>query len=193
MRKDSNWKEYFEKTKNAKPRPDLINALFHVKNKNSALDFGAGALNDSAYLLSLGFKHVTAVDVNPVGMDVLENFPIENFSYKLVDFDSFEFPKNEYDLVNAQYSLPFSSKESLPNIFEKIKESLIVGGVFVGQLFGLNDEWSSNEKMNFHTKESAQKLLSGFNIISFEEEEKDSKTAMGDSKHWHIFHFIVYK
>ena len=52
----SHWSQYIAKTKNKSPRPLLVRALSYVKNKNKALDLGAGALNDSRYLLENGFK-----------------------------------------------------------------------------------------------------------------------------------------
>ena len=71
--------------------------------------------------------------------------------------------------------------------------SLKKGGVFCGQFFGVNDEWSKNPKMTFHTEDQAKKLLDGLEIISFKEVEEDSTTANGTPKHWHIFHIIAKK
>lgn len=66
--------------------------------------------------------------------------------------------------------------------------------MFVGQFFGKNDEWTTNEEsMTFHSREEAEKLLSGLNVVSFEEVESDKKTASGIMKHWHVFNFIAVK
>lgn len=47
--------------------------------------------------------------------------------------------------------------------------------------------------MNFHTREDVQDIFSEFRLISLEEEEKDGITALGESKHWHVFHIIAQK
>ena len=57
-----NWSDYIKKTKDRKPRSLLIESLNYVKNKGRSLDLGAGALNDSIFLLQSGFDSVTAID-----------------------------------------------------------------------------------------------------------------------------------
>ena len=191
---DNTWKEYFEKTKGAKHRPLLVEAIKLVKEKNKALDLGAGAFNDIKYILSEGFKHVVAVDKVSVAEDILKNLLPAQVSYVISRFEDFEFVENNYDLVNAQYSLPFIEKNSFNKVFEKILSSLKSGGVFNGQFFGDRDEWNKgDDKMTFHTKEEAENLLKGLKVIKFVEEEKNGSTASGQDKHWHVFHFIVVK
>ena len=52
------------------PRPLLIRAAGLAESKDHALDAGAGALNTTRYLLSVGFKHVTALDSSPASQTV---------------------------------------------------------------------------------------------------------------------------
>ena len=52
------WKKYQGRTANGKLRPLVVEALEQVTRRDSALDLGAGALNDTAYLLEQGFKEV---------------------------------------------------------------------------------------------------------------------------------------
>ena len=47
--------------------------------------------------------------------------------------------------------------------------------------------------MTFHTREEVERLLSDLEIIELEEKEKDKKPAVGELKHWHIFHIIARK
>lgn len=98
-------------------------------------------------------------------------------------FADFAFPKSEYDIASAMYSLPFNPVESFGAVFKNIQDSLVKGGVFCGQCFGVSDEWSTNQKMTFHTKEQVENLLSDVEIILLDEEEKDEKTANGTPKH----------
>src|ERR1700733_3592381 len=96
--KPATWKDYFENTKGKPPRPLLVTALGFVKNREEALDLGSGALNDSAYLISEGFKHVTALDKTPVAQEIAEKFPKDVFKYVTASFEDFDFPKNTFDL-----------------------------------------------------------------------------------------------
>jgi tellurite methyltransferase len=192
--RDPNWEQYYEKTKEAPPRPSLVRAIEFLLEKKEALDLGSGALNDTRYLLSVGFEHITAVDKTPVTNEIADLIPSEKVSYKINSFEDFEFKESTYDLINAQYSLPFISKDSFGRVVTSIIGSLKPGGVFVGQFFGEKDEWNiEGRNMSFQTKEAAESLLHGLKIVEFNEEERDGRTAVGDIKHWHVFHFIAVK
>ena len=191
---EHNWKQYYEQTKEIPPRPSLIKAVELVQNKNEALDLGSGALNDTQYLLSAGFEHITAVDKTSINEEVIQQFPENQISYVVSSFEDFNFEENTYDLINAQYSLPFASKESFDRIMESIIKSLKPDGVFVGNFFGDRDEWNTpSSKIIFNTKEQTEKLLSELKIVEFTEEEREGNTAAGNIKHWHVFHFIAVK
>ena len=47
--------------------------------------------------------------------------------------------------------------------------------------------------MLFLSKEQVIELFDGFEIVFFEEIEKDSLTALGKLKHWHFFNVIARK
>ncbi len=165
---ENTWKEYFERTKDSKPRPLLVKAVDLVVDKDEALDLGSGALNDVRYLVSEGFKHVTAVDSKPIAQDIIKNFPPEIVSYVISTFEDFDFVENKYDLINAQYSLPFNPEATFERVFKSIISSLKTGGILTGQFFGVKDEWNvEGHKMNFQTREQAEKLLTGLEIITF--------------------------
>lgn len=192
--KDSTWKTYYDKTKSAPPRPLLVKALPFVSEKNSALDLGAGALNDAQYLLSEGFEHVTALDSSPIAQEVADTLPPEHFLYVISTYENFDFKKEAYDLINAQYALPFNPPESFDRVFQDIITSLKPCGVFTGQLFGIRDEWNvPNSNKSFHTKEQVENIFSDLEILGFREEEGEKPTAAGPMKHWHVFHFIARK
>jgi len=193
-KEDKGWKGYYEHTKGRPPREFLLRAMPFVKNKNEALDLGSGALNDARFLLSAGFNHVTAVDAEPVAQEDANSLPNDKISYTVSSFENFDFVSETYDLVNAQYSLPFNPKSTFPKVFEKIILSLKPGGIFTGQFFGINDSWNmSRPEMTFQTKEETERLLTGLKIIELEEKEFDKKTALGEQKHWHIFNIIAEK
>ena len=71
---------------------------------------------------------------------------------------------------------------------------LQVDGYFVGNFFGVKDSWANiKEKMVFLEKEEVLKLFEQFEIIQFEEVEKDGRTGLGKMKHWHIYNIIAKK
>ena len=47
--------------------------------------------------------------------------------------------------------------------------------------------------MVFLEKEEVLKLFEQFEIILFEEVEKDGRTGLGKMKHWHIYEVIAKK
>lgn len=94
----------------------------------------------------------------------------------------------------ANFSLPFCNKDNFKELWNKINNSILKDGYFVGNFFGDSDEWkSTKEKMTFLTKEEVIELFEDFEIIEFKEVEKDDFTGLGKMKHWHIFNVIAEK
>lgn len=70
----------------------------------------------------------------------------------------------------------------------------MLDGYFVGNFFGLKDSWAEiKPRMVFLSKEQVLNLFEKFEIIQFEENEKDGKTGLGKIKHWHTFDIIAKK
>ena len=193
MNQKNNWETYYKNTQGRPPRKELIEAMKFVVNKGSALDMGAGALQDSKYLLGEGFSKVIALDSEPTLAARGKGIEDKRLEVTVNSFENFDFPNETFDLVNAQYSLPFIQPKQFARVFESIKKSLNKDGVFVGQLFGDRDDWSANENMTFFTKKDAEELVGNMEIINFDEEERDGQTAAGDKKHWHVFNLILRK
>ena len=67
-------------------------------------------------------------------------------------------------------------------------------GYFVGNFFGINDEWNTkNDKRTFLSKKEVIELFREFEILEIKEIEKDKPTAEGKMKHWHTFEIIARK
>ena len=47
--------------------------------------------------------------------------------------------------------------------------------------------------MVFLSKEQVLNLFNEFEILEFQETEKDGQTALGKIKHWHLFNIIAKK
>lgn len=192
MRKD--WLGYLQATKISHPRPLLVEAIQYLKGKYSVLDLGAGAMNDSRYLLDQGFKKIISVDAEPRFLDFCKELQSNRLTCIVSTFEKFDFPKEEYDIINAQFALPFNPPQTFNAVFTKIKESLKKDGILVGQFFGIKDDWAKNNPdMTFHSRKEVEKLLEDLEIIKLDEVEKDDKTALGPAKHWHLFNIIARK
>lgn len=180
------WSEYYKGTAGNPPHLLLIKALAYVQNRYKAIDLGAGALNETRYLLEQGFD-VTTVDQSPLVEQEARRIGSKKLHTFTDSFEDFDFPKEEYDLVVAIYALPFMENR-FNDVFEKIKLCLKNGGVFCGQFFGNRDQRKNNTNRTFHTKEQVMELLSDLEVLSFEEEERKK----GDMNA-HIFHVIARK
>jgi tellurite methyltransferase len=183
---------YIEARRFDPPRPLLLEAAALVGRKEHALDVGAGALNATKYLLTAGFGHVTALDASPRAQQAAAEFPREQVTFVLSRFEDFPFPANSYDLVNAEFSLPFINPGNFASVFTKLLNSIRGGRIFTGQLFGPNDSWNvENSGMSFHTRAEVEALFREFELVHFEEEDHPGTTKLGEPKHWHIFHIVA--
>lgn len=185
------WETFYTFTKDSPPWPLLIRAVSFLPLKGHALDLGAGAGRDTRYLLQQGFQ-VTAVDSDPHAIAMLRSFPQENLQVVQASFEDFAF--EIYALINAEFALPFLSQQRFHEVFERVKRATKPGGIFVGQFFGVHDQWNTSEQpMTFLTREQAEAVLWDMDIIEFNEEDMDGHIADGSPKHWHTFHIIARK
>ena len=120
--------------------------------------------------------------------------PGDRVTFALSRFEEFAFPADCYDLVNAEFSLPFIKRGDFAPTFTALLRSVRQGGIFSGQLFGPNDSWSvENSGMSFHTRAEVEAFFRDFEFAHFEEEDHPGTTKLGEPKHWHIFHIIAKK
>lgn len=187
-----NWQPYIDKTKNKPPRELLVRALEFIKEKKIALDLGAGALNDTKFLIESGFEKVIAID-SEENSEVLSGLDKKIIFFKKRRIEEYDFPLETFNLVNAQFVLPFIAKDELPRVMRDIEISLKKDGIFVGQFFGPRDSWATHTDVSVYAQKEVEQFFAGMKVIYFKEEEKDYKTLLKKEKHWHIFHFIVRK
>ncbi|MEO8683758.1 MAG: class I SAM-dependent methyltransferase, partial [Devosia sp.] len=177
------WYAYAQRFKDRPPRPLLTRAAPHATHRGNALDLGSGGLNDTRFLLDSGFD-VTALDGEPVARSVADTLPPERFRYLISSFETFDFPVAAFDLVNAQYALPFVRPDHYDRVFAAVLATLRPGGIFTGQFFGDRDDWAGTPNMTFHTRSGARQLLAPLTLIEFtEEDDPASATLSGQPKH----------
>lgn len=190
-RNRSRMSEFYKITKDKPPSPLLKKAVSLLGGKGHALDLGCGAGRDTRFLLEQGFT-VVAVDKELRAGEMLKEFAHKNLRFVSDSFENFAFEK--YDLVTAQWSLPFVAMKMFDKVFARVKNSLEPRGIFAGQFFGVNDEWNTpGRRMTFHAKDQLRGLLRGMKTLEFREEEIDGNLADGTPKHWHVFHVIARK
>jgi tellurite methyltransferase len=95
-------------------------------------------------------------------------------------------------LVNSSFAIPFCPPERFPELWERIVGSIEPGGRFSGQLFGERDDWAS-DGLTIHTRAEVERLFGGFVLERLSEVDEDGTTAVGDPKHWHLYHLVARK
>jgi SAM-dependent methyltransferase len=187
------WNRFYGYTKDSPPWPLLMRAAALAPKGGRALDLGAGAGRDTRYMLEQGFD-VTAVDAEPGAMALLAALPQEHLQVVQSSFEDFDFASAIYDLISAQFALPFMPKERFATVFGRLKAALAPGGVFAGQFFGVHDESNNPERahaMTFLMRAETEDLLSDLEVIELTEEDADGHKADGSPKHWHVFHILA--
>ena len=194
------WTDFYQATSGRPPHQTLLTALtrFEAETPDSepglAIDLACGAGRDTFELLRRGWQ-VLAVDRQPEAIAYTEAQALPAWKARLqtqvAAFEQLRLPPAR--LVNASFALPFCE----PRIFEKfwteIAQALPPGGRFAGHFFGPNDSWANSPEMTFHTEVEVRALFAEFELELFQETEEDGKTALGDSKHWHIFAVVARK
>ncbi len=186
--------EYYKNTENALPHELTKEFIALGIQPSKGIELGTGAGRDSIYLIKNGWD-MTCIDkenTEDLIKSKLSFSEIDKFNFKVATFEDLELYKNK--LILANYSLPFCNKYKFEKVWNRIVESIEIDGYFVGNFFGINDSWKSiKEKMTFLEEKEVRELFNSFEIIKFEELEKDGKTGMGKIKHWHIYNVIARK
>ena len=186
--------KYYDNTTDAMPNYTVKKFIKLNVEPGNAVELGCGAGRDTVYLIKNNWN-VLAVDREDVEERIskrLNDEEREKFRFQKQNFESLELEKN--NLIVANYCLPFCNKNNFKESWNKINDSILKDGYFVGNFFGNNDEWkSTKEEMTFLTKEQVIELFKDFEIIEFKEVEKDDFTGLGKMKHWHIFNVIAKK
>jgi tellurite methyltransferase len=192
---ERDWSAYYAAVKGRPPRETLLRALdqFAAESITTgfAVDLGCGDGRDTVELLRRGWQ-VLAIDGEPAAIAQLRSrtdVELQKLETKLDRFESLTLPNA--DLINASFCLPFCPPEHFPALWNTIVSSLNVGGRFCGQFFGDRDSWAIYPNMTFHTHAQIEQLLQPFKVEYLHEEEHSGTTALGEEKHWHIFHLVI--
>ena len=194
--RDSDWRDYYERTAGRPPRRTLLVALdgFGEGSGRNAVDLGCGNGRDTVELLRRGWR-VLAIDAEPAAIEGLRARPDlpkdAMLETRCARFEDTDWPM--VDLVNASFALPLCKPTRFAELWARIERSLKPGGRFAGQLFGPRDAWRGEKDITFHQRTEIDRLLAGFAVELIEEEETDTATPYGKPKHWHLFHIVAHK
>lgn len=182
---EERWKRFIAATTGQPPWPELVRAAAMFERPGDALDVGAGAGRDTIHLLDLGWR-VTAVDSSPAALETLRRIPSDRLT--VVASTAQDFVPSSYELVNAQYSLPFIGASHFDAAVDRLRDAVRPDGVMCATFFGLRDEWNQPEsELAFSTRAAVEGFFAGWQVIELDEAEEDGKTADGSPKHWHVF------
>jgi SAM-dependent methyltransferase len=199
--RERNWSSHFQKRLYQQPRDILKQALeIYDKSPNQgkkALDLGAGAGNETAYLLQQGWT-VWANDREKESIEIIGNRK-DVVPYKdkltLICASFTDIPwatPPSFNLITAIYALPFLDKNSFSSVWNNIVNHLEPQGIIAVTLFGPQHAvfgWWEARNMSFFTKEEVLNLFKNFDIKIFEEfAEKNDEEVME-----HIFTIIAQK
>lgn len=195
------WKEYYALAKEAPPAKILRVALDkYLPSKKNALDIGAGHLVESVYLMKQGFE-VTAIDDDSASLELAKTIPptplFHFVSSKIQDAD---LSANHFSLVCALNVLSHIPPNDFELALQKSKACIAKKGIFVGNFFGIRDEWyRKKSSMTFVSLEEVRSYFSDFEILFLGEREFEDTFGWAQikkldlTKHWHIITIIAQK
>ena len=187
---DKKWGEYYYHTKESKPHKNVEMFLTLNIMPGKAIDLGCGAGRDTIALIKNNWR-VLAVDKENTENIIKERLSVqeqEKFTFMQSLFGNMSLPKA--NLVVANFSLPFTKKECFDTAWSKIESAIVDRGYFVGNFLGERDSWKNLITL---PKQKVIRLFDKFELIQFEEIEKDGKSASGEQKHWHVYDIIAKK
>jgi SAM-dependent methyltransferase len=183
------WGRYF-RAAGLDPRQTLLDALARFPAPGLAVDLGAGTGRDTLELLRRGWR-VFAVDLGPEAIDRIHELvgpDAARLQTRVGRYELTDWPR--CDLLNASFSLPFCPEAAFPALWQRIGDSLAPAGRFCGQLFGERDDWARTGLL-VHKRPEVERLLTRFEVEQLTEFEGEGPTAIGKTKHWHVFHVVA--
>jgi tellurite methyltransferase len=190
MPSESSWREFIRITSGEPPWPRLVRAAEMFGRPGDALDVGPGGGRDTRYLLRHEWR-VTAVDASLSAAAALRRLPRQRNLFIVVSAIE-DFEPTGYDLVNAQFSLPFVPPGHFDATVRRLRDSVRTGGIIAATFFGKHDDWNvAGNDLSFSARADIERMFRGWELVELTEIDEDGHTADGAPKHWHVFHLIA--
>lgn len=200
------WPRYFDAVAHSPPRDTCLRALAALSESTKsgpmhAIDIACGEGRDTRAILAADLRwHVFATDSSREGLERLRRSLLSADAARVTltqatmeELAELAPTPRTADFINASFALPFCHPSHFPLLWKWIGATLKPGAIFAGQLFGDRDEWANVRPGSHFTRAAAQNLFLGFELVHFEEVEKDGDDAMGGLKHHHVFHVVAKK
>lgn len=192
--KPSVFSSYYQATKDRPPRELYRQVVRRFEPPGMAIDLGCGIGNETADLLSRGWR-VLALDAQAEAINLLEErIPPEHrdrLQTRVASFENLELPPA--DFIWAGLSLPFCPPDAFDALWSKIVASLKPGGRFAGDFFGNRHAWAVRPGMTSHAIEQVKALAQNLTLEYFIEEEGETGTVSDGIQHWHAFALVLRK
>lgn len=195
---DDTWARYYQAVQGRPPRALFLAALAAFAAEGfepsgaQAVDLGCGDGTETLALLERGWR-VLAVDREPAAIErvlaIAPDTARQRLEARAAAFADADLPTA--DFIYAGLSLPFCPPAQFPAAWGRVLAALRPGARFAGHFFGPRDSWAGNPDMSFHAAAELRRILTGFAIDSFSEQEYDRPTALGAPKRWHIYEVIA--
>ena len=180
--------EYYRATVSKPVTPIYTDLDPYLPAHGRAIDLGCGAGRGVLHLLERGL-HVTATEEQAEGLEYLRSLLPPDADADLVNEPFQTLRLDTYDVAVASYSLFFLPPAEFGVFWARLVNAIVPGGLFAGQFLGPNDDWA--DTMTVHARADVERLFEGFDVLSLKEEDQDGSTAVGTTKHWHVFHVIA--
>lgn len=183
------WSEYYQATLGKPLHPFFEHLEPHLPPGGKAVDLGCGVGRGTLRLLELGFE-VEAMDADAEAIEITRSRLPEGARCRLVHapFETYDPPS--CDVYLAMFSLFFLPPPAYRTFWDKLVAAMPSGAILGVQLLGVNDKWRDRGH-TLHDADSALGQFEGFEILYWEEAERDGETAVGTPKHWHVFHIVA--
>ena len=188
------WNNFHNITENKPPRKNVVYLISNYNITGNAIDLGCGAGSDTIFLIKNNWNVIAIDSANTEERirNKLSNDEQKRLKFEVQKFE--ELKLSECDLLISNNSLPFCDKNYYYHMWAEICSNIKDNGYFVGNFFGINDEWNTkNDKRTFLSKKEVIELFRDFKILEIKEIEKDKATAEGTMKHWHTIEIIARK
>lgn len=190
------WSAYYEQNRSKPPHAHLRQALEHLSPDlpKTAIDMGCGTGRDAVYLVDQGFR-VLAFDPEPEAIDELERHIKDHPTLEPVQAHFHTFDYEPVSLINASASLFFCEAMHFDEVWNQVRQAIHPGGLFCGHFLGPDDSWTELDVFSGITfgAQDLKARFDSFEILYLHERNEPGVTAVGDSKHWHVWTVIAKK
>ena len=130
-----NIEQYFKKTQNSLPHENIKKFINIEKKAGQAIDLGCGAGKDTVFLIENNWN-VIAIDREDTDKLIRENLnneELKKYKFLCQNFENLDLEEN--DLIVANYSIPFCSKNYFDKFWKKIVSSIRSDRILCGKFF----------------------------------------------------------